>query len=119
IAETTHIEHAKRKTVKDEYKRVIGTGKDDAAVVTAQIEAYRQEGFTDNLGLYANNFFIRPNNEQYNRFYEMWYTEVEKWSYRDQLSLPYVLWKAGVRIKSKPPVYAKRIVDFSEHKSSS
>lgn len=63
-----------------------------------QEERYRSEGF-DGGKLYECNFIIRRNNEKVNTLMNAWWAEITAWQWRDQVSLPYVIWKYGKDIK--------------------
>ncbi len=111
-----HISHPRRKKVKDECSQIIALGKEDSDTVRNQLESYQKEGFRDDVGLYANGFFVRPNEPRYNKIYEDWYSEVEKHSYRDQISFPYVLWKHGVRVRTMKHGFLSKLVKYKAHK---
>jgi hypothetical protein len=61
----------------------------------AQRVAYRGEGLPDNATPFECNFIIRRNNAIVNRLMESWWAQICRWQWRDQVSLPYVLWKYG------------------------
>lgn len=61
--------------------------------VIKQKEIYHDEGFPDNLGLFALSFIIKKNNKYINNIFDNWWIENLKYSYQDQISYPYVLWK--------------------------
>lgn len=58
-----------------------------------QVEAYRREGVVEHGGLFACGVIARqePLNDRLRRVNELWWKENVKWTYQDQLSLPYVL----------------------------
>jgi hypothetical protein len=61
-----------------------------------QVESYRAEGMPEHAGLMAATLIARsPGSEAVNRINEAWWKEITRWSYRDQLSLPVVLWRLG------------------------
>jgi hypothetical protein len=61
--------------------------------VFEQVEAYRREGVIEHGGLFECGVIARqePLNDRVRRVNELWWKENEKWTYQDQLSLPYVL----------------------------
>jgi hypothetical protein len=61
--------------------------------VKEQYKIYEEEGFPDNFGLYALGFIIKKNNNYVNNIFDRWWIENLKYSYQDQISYPYVLWK--------------------------
>lgn len=80
--------HPKRNDIYQEAKAIVRLGKDSQSVVADQVAKYKALGVKVGSGLYQNGFFIRDNTV--NGLCEAWYNEVEKYSYRDQLSLPVV-----------------------------
>ena len=88
--------HPARRCITEEAKRVIHLKKDSPEVINNQISKYLKDGMPLRYGLFMNGFFIRDNT--FNNLCEEWYKEVEEHSYRDQLSLPYVLWKTKRKI---------------------
>lgn len=61
-----------------------------------QVAFYKQEGFPENYGLYECGLMARDmTNESVKRVSELWLEQNFIWSYQDQVSLPYVLWKTG------------------------
>ncbi|MDF2596380.1 MAG: Eps11P family protein [Clostridia bacterium] len=63
-----------------------------------QIEFYKQEGLKEHQGLYENPILIRKHNDK--KCIELmnaWWGEMNRFTMRDQLSLPYVLWKFGIK----------------------
>lgn len=83
--------HPSRGTVADEAEKCIEAGKIQPADAHFQLAAYQANGFPDDVGLFANGFFIRD--RSFDSFCEHWFEHVEKYSTRDQLSLPYLVWK--------------------------
>ncbi|MDP2073515.1 glycosyltransferase [Hydrogenophaga sp.] len=72
--------------------------KDDKEIIHNQSAIYREEGLPTNWGLIESQILIRKHNEKAVRIVnESWWSEVEKHSRRDQLSLMFVLWKNKLR----------------------
>lgn len=66
--------------------------------VNKQIIAYSNEGFPKHQGLYENPILIRKHNDKKCiDIMELWWSQLEQFSKRDQLSLPYVLWKNNIK----------------------
>jgi glycosyltransferase involved in cell wall biosynthesis len=63
----------------------------------AQVESYREEGLPQDSGLWAGGVIVRRHSLKRINFEDDWWEECKKWSYQDQLSLPYVLWKHDVQ----------------------
>lgn len=60
-----------------------------------QEAVYRTEGLPADAPLYECNFLIRRNSLRVARLMDAWWSELCVWQWRDQVSLPYVLWKYG------------------------
>lgn len=84
-----------------EGKACISIKKDTAEHINPQMARYKAEGFPENYGLTQNNIIVRKHNdENCIKVMEEWWQEILNGSYRDQLSLMYVLWKnPDVKIK--------------------
>lgn len=92
----------KRSHVYDEANFCIEIGKDSKEVITEQINRYKNENFPDSFGLFSPGIMIKRNTPHIRTFMDMWYSEVERHSYRDILSFPYVLWKHPTEISLMP-----------------
>lgn len=69
-------------------------------VVKKQVAAYKQEGFKRHQGFYENPILIRKHNDKRCiKLMESWWAEMNRFTTRDQLSLPYVIWKCGIKEK--------------------
>lgn len=66
---------------------------DKPEVIFRHVGRYADEGMPANNGLTENGLIIRRNNEKVKELNELWWKEYQNGSQRDQLSLPYVLWK--------------------------
>jgi hypothetical protein len=77
-------------------------GKDKPAVLQAQTDRYKREGMPRNWGLPETRVVIRRNTPQMRELGEAWWAEMERHSVRDQVSIPYVCWKLGIRWKEIP-----------------
>lgn len=61
-----------------------------------QVADYLKEGFPTHYGLYDTGCIVRFHNDaSVKRVMKQWEDEVTKYSFRDQLSFPYVCWKNG------------------------
>jgi TOD1/MUCI70, glycosyltransferase-like domain len=63
-----------------------------------QVDAYRKEGYPRYNGLYACGVIIRDTRKDFTQLDNYWMKENLQWSYQDQLSFPYILWKYGISI---------------------
>jgi tetratricopeptide (TPR) repeat protein len=90
------VPHPQRQTVYEELGACIELGKDEEYAMREQIEKYKQENF-DGKDLIESNFMLFDlNNEQIPDFLDFWWSEIENHSKRDQLSLPYAIFKKNM-----------------------
>lgn len=78
-----------------EVKRCIKQKKDVMRKITNQYHHYTLEGFDGGILSY-NGILIRKNNDTTQRINELWYNEIITKSKRDQLALPYIVWKYNI-----------------------
>ena len=93
------IMHSDRNCVYDEARTCIRSKKDNEILITKQIDQYQKEGYPKNNGLVESGILFRRHNDpQLIKVMEDWYSEIINFSNRDQISLPYVLWKNNFEI---------------------
>lgn len=99
-------QHFSRNCVYDEAAECSAVGHDWLWRVNAQMERYRQDGFNAGSGLFEGNVIIRRHNQpQIIQLMDLWWAEYLGGVKRDQLSLPYLLWKTAT------PVYNLGVSD--------
>lgn len=77
-----------------EKERCEEIGKDNPAIMLAQVERYREEGYPAHNGLIESAVLVRElKDDRVVRLMEAWWQEVLHGSKRDQLSFNYVCWK--------------------------
>lgn len=91
--------HSYRDSIYDEVEvltKVVKRGNPDKLM--KQITAYRHEGFPDHYGLPEATIIITDlSNHNITSFFNQWWEEfLNSGSFRDQISLPYILWKNGI-----------------------
>lgn len=106
--------HPKRQCIYDEAIRVIHLKKDDPSTVKKQTRKYRKEGMPTNQGLYETAIVVRDKTMR--ELNKLWWQEIKNESIRDQISLPYLLWKHKV----KPAIfdidyYSNDLFEVTEH----
>lgn len=90
------FEHPNNNCIYEEAYSIVSQGKARGRDVRKQIELYRAEGFPANYGLLENSLIVRQHhNLNCVELMEAWWNEMLRHSWRDQLSLSYVLWKKG------------------------
>jgi len=95
--------HCTRDCIYEEAKEVVKQGKAKLADVNVQVEKYQSEGFPKNFGLAANYIIFRHHHKlDVVELMKSWWQELSNYTKRDQLSLMYLVWKIGVKIKLIP-----------------
>ena len=94
------LQHPVRNKVFQEFSAVIKYKKDTKKSVNIVKKRYIKENFPDNLGLTQNCIIIRKHNKKnIIKLMKFWWKEIKNYSYRDQLSLNYAIWKLNLNIK--------------------
>ena len=92
-----HI-HASRDCIYMEGEAVIYSGKTGVKNVAEQLSRYRKEGFPEHYGLFQNSIIIKNQTKDKCKWLMMsWWNEYRKDNTRDQISLPYILWKNDIK----------------------
>lgn len=87
------------KSIYREMMSVMQNGRDDREVVLRQAEHYWLEGMPEDFGSVMCGILIREhNNPVCKKLMQEWWEQLEMFSKRDQISLPYILWKNGYTI---------------------
>jgi len=82
-----------------------------------QFNKYKLEGFPRNLGLYMGGIIGRKHNKKAIKINNAWWNQISNYSMRDQLSMPYVLWKTKEKIGTAPYDYGiDKIFKLNQHK---
>ena len=98
----------KRNCIYEEAKTLIelaeiGKKKEDPEMVLRQINAYKKEGYPKDNGLITAMILVREHNDKdVVRLMEDWWSEICKYSRRDQLSFNYVAWKNNFKVNYIP-----------------
>jgi hypothetical protein len=96
-ADLAIFKHPDRVCLYQEAEFCAKVGKDSPKVLADQAAYYQAQGMPARWGLPETRCVIRRNTEQIRALNEAWWTELERYSVRDQVSLPFVCWKAGLR----------------------
>lgn len=90
------LQHIHRTTLEEEYHACLRLNKLPgglSGIARRQLDEYRRDGYADQVPLSMNFFMIRNNQPVVARLMEQWWGQLSRWAPRDQLSLPYLLWK--------------------------
>lgn len=90
--------HNQRDCVYDEAIMIKYAKKADMSIVKKQLNDYKANGFPTHYGLYENTILIRNHHDKNtNKLMDAWWNEYIKYPTRDQLSLPYLIWKNNLK----------------------
>lgn len=95
-ADIAIVDHGHRHCIYNEIVMCKKWKKGDPSVLEAQGEYYREQGYPEDNGLYAAFLILRRRTSLIEDLERLWWGEVKRWSCRDQVSLPYVLWKLNI-----------------------
>ena len=90
------LKHPKRNCIYEEAKKVIEIGKAPPRLVLEQVEKYQKSNMPSNFGLFETCIIGRKANLPLN---DLWWNEIKNHSHRDQISLPFLLYKYEVKTK--------------------
>ena len=96
-SELVTYKHWDRKCLYVEASFCAKIRKDGKGILAAQAKKYRKVGMPANWGLAATRVVIRRNTQAIRDLNEAWWQEIKNHSLRDQVSLPFVCWKAGLK----------------------
>lgn len=94
--------HTQRKCIYEEAKVLKELQYDHSELIDNQIEYYKSNDYPENNGLWELSAFVRDNSHETQELNERWWSHIEKYSSRDQLSLPYCMWWQGIHKKVLP-----------------
>ena len=91
---------AHRHSVAAEIHACSHAGKAPLDVMTFQYECYRAQGFPDSSGIIPEGGVIvrRHHHPRVRAAMEQWWSELLKHSARDQISLPYIIWRNSMTV---------------------
>ena len=71
----------------------------DMKAIDRQMADYKNDGFPKKFGMREFTIIVRKHNDKkLQKYMEDWWEQVNKYTMRDQISFPYVLWKNGETI---------------------
>ena len=88
--------HPQRSDIHSELDACIQLRKDNPSLMKAQVAGYRAAGYPSAHGLYETACIVRDHSPATAELNRQWWLELQRGSYRDQLSLNYVIWKLGL-----------------------
>lgn len=92
-------QHFSRNCIYDEATECAAVGHGWFWNINAQMNRYRQSGYLADNGLFEGNVIIRRHNQhEVVSLMDLWWLEYLHGVRRDQLSLPYLIWKTSTEI---------------------
>ena len=89
-------DHYVRDCIYDEAQILYIVNKANEDELKKQVIFYKKEGMPEHFGLLETPVIIRKSNDpELKGIMNAWWEQIERFTHRDQLSLPYVLWKSG------------------------
>jgi hypothetical protein len=110
--------HPKRGGLYEEISRCAELMLDDNELLKAQKEKYLSDSFPRAYGLFHTAVLIRKNIPRVNNMNDAWWLQIAKFSKRDQISLPYVLYNSQVKVGliNEVNLYHSKYFKKSAHK---
>lgn len=104
--------HDTRTCIYQEFELFLSEFTEETEKITAEWKFLRKSGMPRNFGMTENNILYRRHNSpSVIQLMEQWWEMVNKYSRRDQLSLPYLLWKSGADLSRMTFPNARRLPD--------
>lgn len=94
--------HPKRRCPYAEGRACLALKRGGSHGIQEQLAFYRKEGLPANFGLWASGVIVGRRTETVEELMKAWWGQIERYSLRDQVSLPYVFWKTGMRCATLP-----------------
>lgn len=92
------LRHPDRDTIEDEAIAIAQLGKASREEMAAQIDAYRKGGYQKQRAITSTGVCLRRHSKVVNHFGELWWHEIRDRCCRDQMSVDYCAWRAGLKI---------------------
>jgi hypothetical protein len=108
------FKHTQRNCLYEEAKILKELGYDTNENIDRQISYYREQGMPENFGLYELPVSIRKNTPKIQTMNLAWWEQICRYSSRDQISLPYLLFKMDIKVEVLPG-YANRLQCYRKY----
>lgn len=112
----TSVKHPHRNCIYQEAMAVLQLKKDNKQTVDSEIECIRHNMFPNNYGMIESGLMIRNHNDhRCISLMKQWWTMIENYSRRDQLSFNYVCWKNGFNYNAIDIKIVNEMIDKKKH----
>lgn len=122
-ADIATFRHPDRDCLYQEAEACSQFGFDDPQIIKSQVERYKKEGYPKKNGLAETKMVIRRNNKKVEEFNRLWLYEITNYSFRDQISFNYCVWKSGIKLNyieliTDAPIWTERYPGclYTQHK---
>ncbi len=95
--------HPKHACLYHEAIKCAARKKDKPRRILRQAMRYITDGYPSVKGLWMGGMIYRPASSP-REWQDLWWDEIRQGSCRDQISLPYALWKTGATVSELPPL---------------
>ena len=96
--------HTRHDDIRGERDESVWQAKYVDTKIAEQVAHYIADGLPDRFGVWCTGIQARKTHDpQVVRLLEIWMSENSRWSYQDQISFPYAVWKTGVVPDPLPP----------------
>lgn len=110
------IRHPHRTTIMAEAEVSAGMTKYQGHPVIEQARHYQRLGYEDQSGLWATGLIVWRNRPSSADLGDAWLAEQLRWTWQDQISLPFLLWKHGVTVTELAgPIYPHPMFNIRAH----
>jgi Protein of unknown function (DUF616) len=107
--------HPDAPRVSDDMAIAMSQARFSSLPMREQVAHYGKEGFREDFGNWWTGLMVRRGRAAEPGFGDAWLSEMVRWTNHDQISLPYVLWRHGIRPADMPPGWAEGRFTFSAH----
>lgn len=90
------FKHTQRNCIYEESKILNELGYDHKENIDRQVQYYKECGMPENFGLFELPVSIRKNTSKIQAMNLAWFEQICRFSSRDQVSLPFCMWKHGI-----------------------
>jgi hypothetical protein len=91
--------HYSGRTIMQEARQILNLNKEDKTIIDRQMIYYSRHKIKSYPPLMQNGFFVREHSHRINTLHDAWWEQVKEFSYRDQLSLPFVMAKTDIHVQ--------------------
>lgn len=95
-SEIAVFKHRERNCIFNEATTILQANKENKNLMIEQMNFYADNNMPKQFGLFELPAFVRKNSQNMTKLCLCWWEQICKFSARDQLSLPFVLWKFGI-----------------------